>query len=280
MVTELRFFPEVVFLCFPAEWRVKWNWISIYQIPPHCTTWDAFHWDKKKTSPCINCLARFCQCHFSFAHLAIFLFGPILLGQKSTVRRRLKSLEEEVQKLEEEQQLGLTLCLLIWMMWMLLPSWELASISLRPLWQFFWRWGFSELPKGGICQFPQEDQYFFSEYMIHTCFYAALFLFFVVGRITRITLIYIHSCNWHRIVVARFTSDFLNGWEIRTKWDDSGMNRIHPFAVNRLQEKSWEMKGEAYRHFHVFFHSLHFAVLLCTYFADYPRCSTLPYLFE
>ena len=84
-----------------------------------------------------------------------------------TVRRRLKSLEEEVQKLEEEQQLGLTLCLLIWMMWMLLPSWErAASRSLRPLWQFFEDEDFPNFPRWDLPVFL-EDQYFFSEYMIH-----------------------------------------------------------------------------------------------------------------
>ena len=64
---------------------------------------------------------------FLFCTPCHFPFWTYFVGPKSTVRRRLKSLEEEVQKLEEEQQLGHTLCLLIWMMWMLLPCWELAD---------------------------------------------------------------------------------------------------------------------------------------------------------
>lgn len=144
-----------------------WNEIEYPSTRSHPTAPLGMHFTgtKKKTSPCINCLARFCQCHFSFAHLAIFLF--YLFFCLCTVRRRLKSLEEEVQKLEEEQQLGLTLCLLIWMMWMLLPSWErAASRSLRPLWQFFEDEDFPNFPRWDLPVFL-EDQYFFSEYMIH-----------------------------------------------------------------------------------------------------------------
>lgn len=75
----------------------------------HITAPSSLGQTKIEKSKCINCLARFCQCHFSFAYLAIFLFGRIFLPTFAPLVRRLKSLEEEVQKLEEEQQLGHTL---------------------------------------------------------------------------------------------------------------------------------------------------------------------------
>ena len=62
-----------------------WNEIEYPSTRSHPTAPLGMHFTgtKKKTSTCINCLARFCQCHFSFAHLAIFLFGPTFFCQKA-----------------------------------------------------------------------------------------------------------------------------------------------------------------------------------------------------
>ena len=66
-----------------------------------------------------------------------------------------------------------------------------------------------------------------------------------------------------------FSSDILTDWEIRTTWVSAGIGPEFILQNFRLQEKSWEMKGEAHRPIVMVFHHfffLHFAV--CTYYAE------------